>query len=774
MWSCLHHAGSSTKSGSRKETNKMQEQQKEVRVTARFEYELYSNADDGYCIARYKQVDASDTLPAGSIFIAKGQKLPVQRNALIVLYGEWRADSKHGGRYLAVKFFEYELPSSKDGVVSFLSSLKVGIGPRIATDVYKKFGERVWDVLDNEPDSLTAVRGITQTKVKALKAVLDETRIVRQILAEFRSCEEMTPNRARLIYEKFGAQSLEVIRKNPYVLCQLRGFGFLTVDAIAKADPNWDPERPARLAAGIQTVFQANSTKGHTCVPKAQAVSDLSRMLGNISAEACRNALNQAVKDRKCIVKGDYCYSKINFATERSVAQNVVRLLRNRPRKRPSDQVLDQLIDQFQNENNIELAPLQKDAVRNCFFGNLCIITGGPGTGKSTIIKAILSVAKGLDEEADAVLMAPTGRAARRMQEATGHNASTIHSALGIRYSGEDSRFGEMTESEPLETDYVIVDEVSMVDQHIADCLLSRIGDYTSLILVGDSDQLPSVGAGNVLAELIRSGLVPVTRLNVIFRQKEGDPIIANSRKIRDGETDLMLSRNFRMFDERDPDKIFSGACNFYQRCVKQFGLDNVALLVPHRVKGQLCANTFNAELERRLNPPKEGDCTIKIGSKEFRTGDKVMQTKNTDFAKNGDIGYIVCIEDRPSKESPDRPTRCCDICFDNNSPVTYGMSEMMDVDWAYATSVHKSQGNEFDTVIMVMSGEHELMARRNLFYTGITRAKAHVALIGEAGVFQKAITNCDAETRYTQLAEFIHVVDQSVPHGADPRYYVK
>lgn len=751
----------------------MQERQEE-RVVVRFEYDLFTGASDGYTIARYKLVEATETMAAGSILIAKGINLPTQRNVLIVLYGDWRVDAKHNGRYLAVHFYEFELPTSKDGVISFLRSLKVGIGPRTAALAYQKFGEKIWDVLDNDPEALASVRGITNTKVAALKRALDETRTIRQILSEFRGCEEMTPNRARYIFEKYGTQSLEVIRKNPYVLCQMRGFGFLTVDAIAKADPAWDPERPERLAAGIQTVLQANSTKGHTCVPKNNTVAELARTLGIGNAKVCRAALNDAVKERQCIVKGDYCYSRYNFLTERQIAQNVIRLLRNRPRKRPSDTAMDDLIDQFQKENGIELAPLQREAVKNCFLRNLCIITGGPGTGKSTIIKAILHVAKGLNDDASAMLMAPTGRAARRMQEATGHSASTIHSALGIRYSGSDSRNGEMPDQEPLDTDFVIVDEVSMIDHHIADCLLTRIGDYTSLILVGDSDQLPSVGPGSILAELIRSELVPTTRLNVIFRQQEGDPIITNSKKIRDGVPDLDFCRTFKLLNERDPDRVFKSACSFYLRCVKEYGLDNVVLLVPHRIKGQLCANTFNAELERHLNPAHEGDCTIRVGQKEFRAGDKVMQTRNTDFAKNGDIGYIQCIEDRPSRDNAEKIVRCCDISFEGGPCITYGVSDMMDVDWAYAMSVHKSQGGEFDTVIMVMTGEHELMARRNLFYTGVTRAKKHVALIGEADIFRKAILNCDAETRYTQLAEFIHVVNNTVPVGSDPRYYTQ
>lgn len=732
-------------------------------------------SDNGYVIARYKLVKATQDLPKDSVFIAKGCYLPVNHNVRITLRGEWKVDPHRQGRSLIVSSFEEKLPETKNAVIAYISSLKVGLGPKCVALMYDKFGEGIWDILDHNPDALMGIRGVTKPRLDKLKVMLDERRVIRKLMTEFKGCEEMTLNRATNIFKKYGVNSLHMIRSNPYELCKIRGFSFAVVDALARTLPNWSATRKERLEAGIISVFQANSTKGHTCIPKQTAVSDLNRILAVGDVDVCRNALNAAHKSSLCRVKGKYCYSRFNYMTEETIAQNVLRMIRETPPRRISDSKLNEYIDQFERDNQFKLADAQRLAVMSCFKDRLCIITGGPGTGKSTIIKAILCVAKLINEDTDAMLMAPTGRAARRMQEATDHPASTIHSALGIRYGGDEgssTNFGVMTDNEPLDTDFVIVDEVSMIDQHIANCLFSRVGDYSSLILLGDCDQLPSVGAGNVLSELIRAQLVPVHRLNVIFRQQKGNPIIENSAKIRDGKTNLTFASSFKQFDIRNPDETFAFACNFYERCVKQFGIDEVALLIPHRRKGQLCSDRFNAELERRLNPGHPDDPTVKVNGKEFRAGDKVMQTRNTDFAKNGDIGYIVNIAERGSENDPGGKEVFCDISFEGSPILSYTQSDMQDVDLAYAQSIHKSQGQQYRTVIVVMTGEHELMARRNLLYTAVTRAKENVALIGEASVFIKAIESCEAVTRYTQLADFINELDRTVPKGYDPRYY--
>lgn len=747
--------------------------------TVRHDYTMYHDEYSGYTIARYKLAQETADMPKNSVIIAKGYDLPTSKNTSILLDGNWRVDGHRQNRYLDVYNFDTALPETRSGVIDYISSLGVRIGRAKAGKIYDKYGERIWDILENTPDELSSIRGISKTVISNLKRKLDETQQKRKILIQFAGCEEMTPRRAGKIVETYGETALPQILSNPYLLCNIRGFGFQTVDAIAQNLPEYDPKRKERIAAAIQAVFQANYTKGHTCIPKYVALSDLQRILRVNDPDVCRSALNEAHRQKNCRVKGDFCYSRSCFMAEKLVAANVLRILREKPkRKGVEPEKLDRYLDQFQDINGIVLAEEQRNAVKSCFYNNLSIITGGPGTGKSTIIKAILHVAEESNpKRANAMLMAPTGKAARRMEEATGHVASTIHQALGIRYSEDEANSatrGIMSDTEPLETDYIIVDEVSMIDQNLAECLFSRVGDTTSVVLVGDCDQLPSVGAGNVLSELIRSELVPVHRLNVIFRQKEGDPIIINSKKIREGDSELLFDKTFKKFDLRDPDAIFQKACHFYERCVAQFGIENVVMLVPHRVKGKICVNTLNAELQERLNPKREGEMTIrKGGGREFRVGDRVMQTRNTDNAKNGDVGTIVNITDAFSEKDDTKRIQLCDIKFESyNDPLRYDADDMANVDWAYAQSVHKSQGQEYQTVIVVMTGEHELMARRNLLYTAVTRAKENVALIGEMSVFDKAINNCEAETRYTQLADFIRVMNDTIPDGYDPRYF--
>ena len=726
---------------------------------------------NGYIVAKYKTVDDYPDLPINTQFTAVGYNLPKQANVSVVFEGNWVTDVKRG-RSFKVDRYEIEAPKNKEAFISYVTSLSVGIGPKIANRIYEKFGESSWDVCVNKPDDLLSIKGISTKVLGHLKDEIAKTTVIRDILAAFQTCGEMTPDRAAAIFGKYGAESMVALNKNPYILCEIRGFNFATVDKIAQTKSNWSPVSEERLLAGVQHIFRYHAMSGHTCIPKELAISTLMRTL-TLDRNSARKGLNVAYHRGTCVVKGDFCYSNDSYICERNLAANALRIMRNTSAINVPRDELDNLIAEFEQENGFTLAENQKDAVRGCFNTNINIITGGPGTGKSTIIKAVIYIIEHVKEDAVVTLMAPTGRASRRMQEATGHAASTIHSALGIKFSEDSGVMGEMEDTSPLETDVVIVDEVSMVDQFLGRDLLSRIGDDTVVVLVGDSDQLPSVNAGNVLHELIESGLIPFTRLNVIFRQAEGNPIIINSKKILSGDTELMETKSFQLHTASNDELVFQYACSFYEKCVKYYGIDNVVLLAPFKQKGTICVDTLNKELEKRLNPPVQGEPYMIIGKTTYRVGDKVMQTRNTDGPKNGDIGYIKAIVNRPIPEEPWRFETYCDIEFEGSSSIiSYTKKDMQQVDLAFAQSIHKSQGSEYKTVIIIMTKEHSAMAKRNLLYTGVTRAKENLALIGNVDAFNYAITNEQIDTRYTLLAQILRELNDEVPVGEDPRYY--
>ena len=732
-------------------------------IKVRHTFTIFRDNGSNFCVGKYRLTEDTDNMAAGSMLIAKGTDLPSVSNVDIILRGEWITDKSHGNECFFVNCSEVLPPNEKDGIISYLCSLRVGIGKKTAEKIYSRFGSTIWDVIENDPAQVCNVKGVSERIQEKLLQKINETQAMRKLMLFFKGITTFTPNDAYRVYAQFKSNALDIVKQNVYAMCEVRGFSFQAVDAIAREMPEYDAERKERMYAAIEAVFTANSLRGHTCVPNAKLLSDLERLTG-VSEKCCIESIKSALFEKKVRMVNGYSYSNFQYRIERDLAQHALRILNGKPPFKTDERSVMQFIREYEKQNCIELAEEQIEAVKSCFLTkNLCVITGGPGTGKSTIIKAILYVAESIDKDASSLLLAPTGRAARRMEEATSHDACTIHSALGISYSDEDGdtlNIGVMHDMAPLCAQIVIVDEASMCDSYIAKCLFSRIGEKTALVMVGDSDQLPSVGAGDVLSQLISSEHVPVHRLKVIFRQKAGDPIIINAAKIREGDTSLVQARSFRMCGIEDPKDIFRRTCDFYVRCVKQFSIDEVTLLIPHKRKGYLCADTLNEELEKRLNPNASGE-TITVMKKTFHIGDRVMQTKNTDDAKNGDVGTIVNIVDRPKKSDPYSYERCCDIDFEGGLSVSYTLSDMKNIDLAYATSVHKSQGQEFKTVIVVMAEEHNLMAKRNLLYTAVTRAKENVALIGHERTFLRAITQEKGEEdrRCTQLAYFIDIL---------------
>lgn len=714
-------------------------------------YTVYSQ--DGWNVVKYTSDED------GSIFTACGTDIPTTADTHVTLYGEWVQNKKFGKQF-SVAYCEVILPTSKKGVVSYLMSLKIRIGKKKAEAIYDTFGESIWHVLENSPEDLLIVKGVSQKIVDQLTQKLEETKTVRTVLALFKGRGNVTVKMAKSIVDRFGPDAEMIIRHVPYRLCEVPDFGFLTVDELALSQGH-APNAEDRIIASIGYTLERAATKGHVCLPKKMLCKEMVKLLnrnaGGVTQSDCEAGINAAFKAKLIRVTSGFIYAPRRYEQEREIASTVYQMSRGRE----GVNNIDKFLQDYQAESGVTLADKQADAVRCVFQNTLSILTGGPGTGKTTTIKAILYVHKLVyGNTSDPVLLAPTGRAARRMSEATGYPASTIHSA--IQYVCDEGSESAEACVDELQGNLIIVDETSMVDQQIMHLLLEKVPEGARVVMVGDPDQLPSVGCGNILHDLIRSGAVPTVKLEHIYRQGADSPIITNAHLINGGKTKLEYAKTFRHIWCASDGETFERTCRMYLKCVKAYGLDNVILLNPYRSKTLLNVNSFNLALQAEINPPKLGEEVIKVHGVEFRTGDKVMQMKNTDYAKNGDIGYVLRIERRPDEDDPTVFALYAIIQFNGEGETAYSADALKDVDLAYCTTVHKSQGSEYQTVLMVVSESHSNMLRRNVVYTGVTRAQVNVALIGSEAALESAIRNDKSEVRYTLLADRLHKLSQS------------
>ena len=610
--------------------------------------------------------------------------------------------------------------------------------------------------------------GITPKIVKRLTAKLEETKADRELIHLFAGVCTMTATNLSSIKKTLGKEAAKTLQQNPYALCLVHGFSFRTADVLGKrlGVSEWAEER---ISACIGFVFDEAASRGHTCVPKDEFKGMLLRELGLGSGSAAdqrvRDAINNAVKDKEVAVAADMLYSRLRYDQEVAVCNNIAEML-----CQGADPIegIDASISTFEEESGLCLADSQRDAIRTVFRHQVSIVTGGPGTGKTTVTNAILHVHKEIfGQDSNPLLMAPTGRAARRMTEATGLPAFTIHSV--VQFRPEEDRdvswdFQDMCDGPELDANLVIMDEFSMADLEITCILLERIRLGTRVVFVGDADQLPSVGCGNVLYELIRSKKVPVSRLSVIFRQAGESPIVANAAKIREGDINLIRDKGFHVYEEASSLDMFKRACSLYKKSVAAFGEDNVILLCPYRSKSDLNVDVFNRNLQHILNPPVDEELGMKRGGGvTFHEKDRVMQMRNTETTRNGDVGVIRRIERVMDPDDPNEWLTQAEIEFNGDGVIhTYQTSDVRDLDLAYCTTVHKSQGSEYRTVIIVLSRQHTALLRRNIVYTAITRAKENVVIITEAAApgetaLDIAIRNDKSDSRYSLMADRIN-----------------
>ena len=715
------------------------------KINAVWQYTVYEG-DNGYIVCRYKNKKTQE------VFQASGYFLPDDKALTVNLFGEW--ETYKGRPSFSVEQFDIELPVDEEGTISYLRSLRCGIGEKAAKILFDCFGASLWQVIEETPEKLKQTKGCSRINTEKLVQRYNQTMQMRNLMSLIRSTDSSGIKMVQNLASKLGDDAVGKIRRNPYLICDYH-FSFTEADMLAQR-VSFDRNRPERTSAAIIAVLRDAEAQGHLYLPIGQLVYNVAQVIRpnsaslNTSESAIRNTIAYMVDKGEIQNDDGAIYRMFRFKEEIQIASDLVRL--SSAQKPRSSDSLDAYISEYEASSNIHLDSQQRKAIIESFASCVHVITGGPGTGKTTILKGILHchhrIAKEKGFTTQPLLMAPTGRAARRMTEATGYAACTIHKALGLLAESEQESL--LLAAERLEASIIIVDEASMLDNHLAATLFRAVPAGTQIIVVGDIDQLPSVGCGNVLREIINSKCISVTRLDVIFRQASGNNIIVNAKKIREGEQDLDWDpASFTALNAPAANDVYNIACSLYQKCVSKYGMDQVILLNPYRAKGAISSSAFNNKLQNILNPLKPGMDEMKVGNTLFRVGDRVMQTKNTEVVANGDIGYITMLSKQANNRGKMVPV--CEIKFPDVT-VEYERKDMDNVVLAYCTTVHKAQGSEYDTVIVVMHDSHNNMLRRNLIYTAITRAVNRVAIIGTETALNTAIRTDVIDQRNTKL----------------------
>lgn len=709
-------------------------------ITGHIERITFQNPENGYTIAQLKRPNDSN------LTCIVGNMPTLQPGATIRCFGTWRNHLIHGKQF-AVSEFKTEIPADIEGIRRYLGSgLIKGIGPKYAKKIVDAFGENTLNIIDEDPDQLLQVEGLGKKRLELIKFCWVEQKTIRDVMV-FLQTYGVTPAYAQKIFKVYGPKSIQVVKENPYVLArEVSGIGFKSADTIAqKLGMPFDS--PHRLDAGIEFVLFELSGEGHVCYPLDDFIP--------IALEKLRINNGDLIKERVQFLKEEdrvevfdlqyggllkpFIWVKLLFVGETGIAKEIKRIQRGESQLRQVD--AKKALSWVQEQLNIQLAPNQQKAVAQALSDKIEIITGGPGTGKSTITNAILTI---MDKLTGSIcLCAPTGRAAKRMTEITGRKAQTIHTLLEFDYKGGFKR----KKDNPLECDLIIIDEASMIDTMLMYHLLRAIPTHARVILVGDIYQLPSVGPGNVLKDMIASQMIPVCMLNEIFRQAAGSRIITNAHRINQGyppETDNSPNSDFFFMTAFEPEDVLKEIVSLVTtRIPKKFGFnpfDQIQVLSPMR-KGIVGADNLNEVLQKALNPKTE---SLFAHGRKFLLGDKVMQIRN-DYKRgvfNGDIGTIT-------KITPQEQTLVVTI---DEREVIYEFSDLDELVLAYAVSIHKYQGSECPCVIIPVHTTHFKLLFRNLLYTGVTRGRKLVILVGTTKAVSIAVRNDEVRNRHTGL----------------------
>lgn len=670
-----------------------------------------------------------------------GHYLPLMERMKVDMTGRWKKDAKYGLQFLMESYEEIIAPG-KDGIVAYLSSgLIRGIGKRLAERIYNTFGDDTLAVLDNAPDRICEVPGISSKRSAQLRDSYMETRSARRIITLLAPLD-ISAGQAVRLQKELGIWAEELLKERPYEVFERGLLSFDAADRLAERQ-GISRTAPERVAAGLLHTLEQAEHKGHLCLPKERFVQQAVELLHTpgLHRMAVANVAFEMLKAERLALYQGYVYRPVMAKAEDGVAQCVREMLQRSSLPYIGD--LDDEIDRQQEELGFTLAEEQRQAVKTALASPICIISGGPGTGKTSIQRVFLNIYRKSFPDADIICCAPTGRAARRLEQSTGLPACTVHRALGLT-AGETNT---LTLPEQADADLVLVDEVSMLDMAMTWYLFHALPPMCRLVLVGDADQLPSVGPGAVLSELIRCGRIPMVMLDKVFRQSEGSMIAENAQRIRHGDTDLQFDGDFQFWPSADVQQSAQWLERLYMQEVGRYGVDNVAMLTPFRNKTETGVQNMNKRLRALVNPPTAGKPELVLGQRIFRLGDKVMQTKNREEVSNGDIGYIRKIEQ-------DDDGFVVEVDFHDDRVVSYEDSESLShLDLAYATTIHKSQGGQYDSVLLSIQNLHSRMLKRPLIYTGLTRAKRRALIVGDEKAVRQAIQTTDTERRSTMLA---------------------
>ena len=717
---------------------------------------VFKSSDTGYTVIKFRENNIIHTAVGVLPHVKEGQNLKIT--------GTWVNHSQFGKQF-KVEECEEILPTSKDGIEKYLSSgIIQGIGPVTAKKIVNKFGEDTLNILDNNIERLKEIEGIGKKKLETIIESYREQRELKNITI-FLQTHGLSVNQCLKIYKKYGASSVDTVKNNPYILCdEISGIGFKTSDKIARS-LGIEIDSPFRIQSGIRYVINEFCANGHTFMPKDELIKEASNVL-TVSEDIIEENIKNAALDRKIKLEKvndkEGVFTIPNYYCELGITNRILTLAISNFQDISVD--VDHLILQFEKKNNITFAESQKDAIISAFQNGIEIITGGPGTGKTTIIKCIIEIFETCGLKV--LLGAPTGRAAKRMSESTGKEATTIHRMLDMGvFEKEESVFVTNAEEHSLEADVVIIDEASMIDITLMNALLKSIKVGTRLIIVGDVDQLPSVGAGNVLNDFIESGFTKVVRLKEIFRQGKESMIVVNAHKINKGEMPKLNEKGTDFFFIRNDiqEGILNTIIDLINTRLPRFNsnwdkLKSIQVLVPMK-KGVLGVTNLNERIQNVLNPKAPYKKEKEFRSMVFREGDKVMQIKNNYSLKwtriagkgdheglgvfNGDMGFIESIDLEEKKLS---------IIFDDERRVIYDFIYLDELDLAYAITIHKSQGSEFPVVIIPAYMGAPLLMNRNLLYTGITRAKEMVVVVGIPKALKYMVDNTRSMERYSSL----------------------
>ena len=740
-------------------------------IVAAFDKVLFFNEASKYCVLRLKT--ANDMIPADAKspyrysdhlirFTAVGYDLPRTNAIQMELDGVWQS-----GRYgcqLQVEHWQEIVPPTLEGIRGYLASgLLKGIGQKTADAIVQRFGTDSLNVLEHEPERLLEIKGITEEKLEDIKTGYAESKVMRDLmtlLAPFK----VTPATALKIYEHFGPDGVKLLRQSPYRLCQVSGFGFKRVDAIVQKSGG-DLLDPMRVQGALfYSLERSRSEKGHLYLGAEEMIKNSLQLLNEkipqldqkFRHQQVEDALESMILNNVVVSNKGSIYLPHVYTQESETACKAVQMAL----EVPEPVHLAPVMERIKGQQGISLSQKQSEGVEMVFRHNLSIITGGPGTGKSTVLKAVIEAYRTLYPRKVIKLAAPTGKASRRMAETTGiMDAQTLHSLLHL-HGGESWQ----KKKRDLDADLVIVDESSMMDMWLAWQLFQRLRPGTKLLLVGDADQLESVGAGDVFHELIDSGIVPVTVLDEIFRQAKDSPIPHNAKYINEGSTELYFCRDFAFIQADTQEEAAILVRSLYKREIAQSGIDQVQILSPYRTRGAASSDALNEAIREEVNPPLQGKPEVMFGGSMFRLDDRVMQMKNNGLIQfrddtgkelapgvfNGEIGRVHDIQ--PGKVVVNFDDRYADYSLDDLSELTL----------SYASTIHKAQGSEYDTVIIPLLMAHRILLTRNLLYTAVTRAKRRVLLVGQIKALYTAIHTSRKGKRKTLLAERMRVYHQS------------